>query len=1508
MPRRLGAAAARALLLVIVALLARTDGQTVVVEESDDTYAKAKLVPKLDVAVRSFMERPFEMALDFTEAAQHVGALDLTSRVQLSQVMYTQTLATKCGEPGNPFDMVYLGLEDGTFVGYFSPTSYTYRPPSGTMTDQLSWEPYTLENINGVCDQTPGACDFPTAINDGIASKACIGDDAACAAADISGGAGATAWERLDAGRTSCTAAGSCRFSSYGGRTWDGKVVSSNCDRTDPDTSSCAAMGLTGDAAADLVACEALGGCAYVAADTSSGTAAACAAACTDTCCDGDLRIYYTSDAVGEPVEMTRWRVYDHRARTWYIQQKERFETTNNAFGWSDVYSFATSGALGISATAMINDAAGAHGVAAIDYTLGMISQLITDQLIDIGEDLSFTWAYIVELDGTLMGSTTDECTDRSSGSVVRLKATEASHSGAALSATYLEENGWPVVDGVALSDENVRIEIGTFAFEDRGLVWLIVVGQNTDCSSTDTWTYGKCTTCASGTKPINGVCVPCAAGYAGINGVCESCVDGTEPNAEKTFCEACPRGTAGTNGQCKMCNAALGEVPNGAATSCICPSGTYDRYQAPMPSLDPRFQDGSRGFCADSLGISVEEAKTQADCEAHTPAGNWIPTYHIYCWGRGKMAQPQLDGLNSASLTDLMTDASSSRCIACPSCVTCEPGLITVNPDFAIATELHDACPPGGAVCQEDVDLDIYKCGTDGCPGNFLTNDTAASLVCQENHQGLLCGACDAFYGIQGGICTHCAGLSTGGILTLLGIVLIIIIANMARTRIEEFSPMDTRIRFWRRVIEKSWPRFNQAWKILASNLQISSSIAYNCYIEWPGAIGAFFQMVGSIVNVSPVAIPGLACLLTTSYYLKWSVQMLMLPIILLICFAIFKVKARALFAEKEAKTTQSPLEQVSLDLSLAIQIGQIKSSASSWAFMSVYLLYPASCSAVFGMFKCTAMDGDTAYLVADTRQACRTLNGELDETYALYSSLAYICVVVYALGIPFVLGLMMYLQREVIKQNPDYVTLAAFKPLFQFYKPECYMWEIYFMLQKMILVGLMGVFQASLTQKMFQVVLSMVVICAVCYAMPSKTKQFNYANIISQASIVVNFLMTILLSQMDNNVAGLSADEIQYIVIIGLQIMMLYLVFVIFEKTREIIAESSKEVRSEMVMLKQLRSGELQGDSTSDEDRDGADQAIQMAFAFFDEDGGGSVNLYEIQHVLSLFGIQFDAAGRDAIINLTAEMSGNEVLKDELKEELTKLGLDLNVPIDREKLMEAITHIDLHVGLSHFGWDTQGDNAHALDVVLEEMVSANEGEASWYDFFEVCEHRLTVKDATFSELETQAHALEEDICKAVLMEDSCFAAYLYPNGLPQRPAPTEGDPYATELDTDRLNGESISNACLDSHLPAESLRSLIVRSQYRVDRLLSEMDVKQLKETALKALVDPEIIEAASHTSKEALHDEIDRQTREIPYDVFRAVWLSQMRAATPTTVVAGDWGENPVAAEKDEFEDSD
>jgi hypothetical protein len=46
----------------------------------------------------------------------------------------------------------------------------------------------------------------------------------------------------------------------------------------------------------------------------------------------------------------------------------------------------------------------------------------------------------------------------------------------------------------------------------------------------------------------------------------------------------------------------------------------------------------------------------------------------------------------------------------------------------------------------------------------------------------------------------------------------------------------------------------------------------------------------------------------------------------------------------------------------------------------------------------------------------------------------------------------------------NPEYVSVLGYKPLFQFYKPQNYRWEIYFMLQKVYLVGFMGMFASSM------------------------------------------------------------------------------------------------------------------------------------------------------------------------------------------------------------------------------------------------------------------------------------------------------------------------------------------------------------------------------------------------------------------------------------------------------------
>ena len=223
-------------------------------------------------------------------------------------------------------------------------------------------------------------------------------------------------------------------------------------------------------------------------------------------------------------------------------------------------------------------------------------------------------------------------------------------------------------------------------------------------------------------------------------------------------------------------------------------------------------------------------------------------------------------------------------------------------------------------------------------------------------------------------------------------------------KARIEPHGPLDRKIRFYRRVLEKSWPRFNQGWKILAGNFQISASIAANTHIEWPDRIGRFFDMVGDIANLNVMHLPGLACAVTSSFFLKWSLQMASLPAILLGCYALFKYRSRVLIAQ--APTKPILLEQVAVDLSLAVKIGQAKTSISSWAFMSVYLLYPGTCRQIFAMFKCRNMEIEAGYLIADMRQPCFNLDGSYNETYFYFMILASACAVLFAFGIPFVLG----------------------------------------------------------------------------------------------------------------------------------------------------------------------------------------------------------------------------------------------------------------------------------------------------------------------------------------------------------------------------------------------------------------------------------------------------------------------------------------------------------------------
>lgn len=1062
--------------LVLLLVVASRDAAAQPIEsdvQSGDVYAKAALVPKLSSAVHNYMAKPFKQALEFTEAAGRIGALDGEDRAKLSSIMYTQTLATGCGDPGNPFDMVYLGLETGTFVGYFSPSSYTYRPPTGTMADQLSWAPYTLESINGVCDATPGACDFSNATSPKIARKACTGDAAACAASDLSGGGLSDPWERLNADRSSCLAAGDCKFSAYGGRNWDGKVVAAACDRPAVDTTSaCATVNISGvDTTADQVACESAGSCAY--------TPGTCTAVCTDTCCDGDLRVYITSDFKGEPLETTRWRVYDHRARPWYIQQKERYASTGEAFGWSGVYTFSTSGALGISATAMLHDSNGEpHGVAAIDYTLAIISQLVTDELISLRADLATTFAYVVERQGatagTLMGSSTDSPTDLSSGSVVRLHATAASHPGAAISAEYLDSNGWPVVDGIFLSRGEVQVEVGTYSFEDNGLVWLIVVGQYTNCSATDVWDYGKCQTCEGGTEPADGVCVPCAEGYAGIGGACLACPAGTQPNTQKTSCDVCPNNQHYTSdGGCTECPflTTVNQDPLTAADMpCVCEKGMFD----------------------------ISEAEVRG----------------AFCFAREWVSDP-FEDTDDYDHYQADKNEKGLQCSTCPPCMDCSnPGMIVLKPGWKTIDIGESNHSKETAIINRlkiTADVMALRCPIEGaCLGDTIENGTIKSR-CATGYTGHLCAICADGYTTSLNGCEECSSESLMVIpVMVFGIILFSIFYAAFEHWFTEGGAAYTDVFFEvKRLV-------TPISKVLVTTSQIVGSIPLTMGVTFPPAMKALVNFL-RIFALDVFVILRSNCLFGDSFYSKFASTFTIPIIVLALVFAYsswkssrYQLPDKDSMTEKQRKSLRDEYEGLAArggpednevtaadiaaccedlgiemtheeidtiirdgdeDHSGALSFEQFlhevyagsgkfpdlvaaydrrRHEQSVYAIISVviFMLYPGVCQTAFAALRCRDLGEGVSTLEADYNVDCSSSD------YLIFRFFAIFTIIMIPVGIP--VGAFLILRRheeKILAQDRD--TLREFQTLVGDYEPQYYYWECVELGRKLALAG---------------------------------------------------------------------------------------------------------------------------------------------------------------------------------------------------------------------------------------------------------------------------------------------------------------------------------------------------------------------------------------------------------------------------------------------------------------------
>ena len=72
----------------------------------------------------------------------------------------------------------------------------------------------------------------------------------------------------------------------------------------------------------------------------------------------------------------------------------------------------------------------------------------------------------------------------------------------------------------------------------------------------------------------------------------------------------------------------------------------------------------------------------------------------------------------------------------------------------------------------------------------------------------------------------------------------------------------------FWAMVLRLAWPRFNQSFKIIISNVQIISSIPSTTGIEFPEAFMFFMTIWQSLADMDVISIPGAACIFGRDFF----------------------------------------------------------------------------------------------------------------------------------------------------------------------------------------------------------------------------------------------------------------------------------------------------------------------------------------------------------------------------------------------------------------------------------------------------------------------------------------------------------------------------------------------------------------------------------------------------------------------------------------------------------------
>jgi hypothetical protein len=234
---------------------------------------------------------------------------------------------------------------------------------------------------------------------------------------------------------------------------------------------------------------------------------------------------------------------------------------------------------------------------------------------------------------------------------------------------------------------------------------------------------------------------------------------------------------------------------------------------------------------------------------------------------------------------------------------------------------------------------------------------------------------------------------------------------------------------------------------KILASHLQILSSLEFTLEIPWP-SIFKNFTLSMAFVNLEMFEIIPAGCIVSPDYYMKFLAAIIFPALAVIVVVVVSSGIAYRMRGTGNAKAAR-----------------QASDFGYKVFFLLTYLMYPSVSAEVLRIFACDNVGGEPV-LRADMRLKC------YDDKWTVYSMVAIFALFLYPFGIPAFYFMCLYRARHLFHTEECQAKLGF---LFDQYEYDKWYWEIVEMGRKLILTGCIIFFlPGSISQIAFALLVS--------------------------------------------------------------------------------------------------------------------------------------------------------------------------------------------------------------------------------------------------------------------------------------------------------------------------------------------------------------------------------------------------------------------------------------------------